>query len=240
VPSHHVPVRVLLQCKNHARALNPEHVRELEGAFGGAPVGWRRGTKSRGKSVDKGENNVMGFLVSPRQASKGVREAVARSRLPVGYIMVDGVGIDGTHDQLFEQHSLMDGSESGGKVRQFLWNKEAQERGLEGLGVTTRYSPGSNTQPEASISSEMDKEVVLTWNGWAIKRLAEPDVQVSNGQGSLEMSTAESMFKSVDEVSTTGITTSLDNSIPEVLPVPKKRGRPRKDASEKQKAKKKA
>jgi hypothetical protein len=143
VPSHPAPLRVLLQCKNHSRSLRPEHVRELEGAFPGAPAGW------------KGQG-VMGFLVSPKEASRGVRDAVARSKLPLGFLMVKPIGQEG----LVGDGSLGEGNEGNeGKVLQFLWNQEAAQCGLEGLGVTMRYGedPGM-------------KEVALTWNGWAIKK----------------------------------------------------------------------
>jgi Protein of unknown function (DUF2034) len=194
VPSHPVPIRVLLQCKNHARALNPEHVRELEGAFAGAPAGWRRA-------------GVMGFLVSPKPASRGVREAVGRSNMPIGYVMVDG--IDHASAQMGEE-------EGGGKLRQFLWNKEAQQKGLEGLGVTMKYSPGIT-------GAEVEEEVALTWNGWAIKRLAEPqlsttlDATIDGGRIITDVSTIQTTLSSVVEDA--------------VTPTPNKRGRPRKDGS---------
>lgn len=66
-------MKVLLQCKAGAQRASPQHVRELEGAFVGAPPGWR-GTA------------VLAFLVSQNPATKGVRDSIGRSRWPMGFI----------------------------------------------------------------------------------------------------------------------------------------------------------
>ncbi|KAG6014334.1 hypothetical protein E4U43_006640 [Claviceps pusilla] len=63
-------MRVLVQCKAGSQRLAPRHVRELEGAFVGAPVGWR-GT------------GVLGLLVSEYSATKGVRDSLGRSQWPM-------------------------------------------------------------------------------------------------------------------------------------------------------------
>lgn len=73
VPSTLNPINVILQCKAIASKLGPHHVRELEGAFVGAPVGWRG-------------SGVMGLLVGQHPATKGVRDSLGRSRWPMGYI----------------------------------------------------------------------------------------------------------------------------------------------------------
>ncbi|KAF2668630.1 hypothetical protein BT63DRAFT_281820 [Microthyrium microscopicum] len=73
-----IPLRVILQCKAHARPLAPTYVRELEGAVGSAPAGWRNG---------------MGLLAGMGRASRGVREAVGRAPGACGYICVDGRGV---------------------------------------------------------------------------------------------------------------------------------------------------
>ncbi|KAG5949647.1 hypothetical protein E4U53_005784 [Claviceps sorghi] len=62
--------RVLVQCKAGSQRIAPRHVRELEGAFVGAPVGWRGA-------------GVLGVLVSEYSATKGVREALGRSQWPM-------------------------------------------------------------------------------------------------------------------------------------------------------------
>ncbi|RXG48696.1 hypothetical protein VDGE_09017 [Verticillium dahliae] len=114
------PLRVILQCKAGSQRAGPALIRELEGSFAGAPVGWR-GSK------------VLAFLVSERTATKGVRESLGRSQWPMGFISC-------TKD---------------GAVQQMLWNRRAEEEGLEGIGVGMRYTGGESNDPE----------VVLTCNG---------------------------------------------------------------------------
>lgn len=59
--------------------MGPNLVRELEGAFAGAPAGWQ------------GEE-VVGILCATREATKGVREAVRRLRRPVVWVMLEDAG----------------------------------------------------------------------------------------------------------------------------------------------------
>lgn len=131
------PLRVLVQCKARSASLTPNHVRELEGAFPGAPAGWH------------GEG-VLGLLVATREASRGVREALIRSNLPLGFAMV-------TADE--------------GKILQFVWNYEARQTGLEGMGVTNRYL--HDTGSGRGNGDGIEREIALTWNGWALKKVAE-------------------------------------------------------------------
>ncbi|PNS16975.1 hypothetical protein CAC42_4939 [Sphaceloma murrayae] len=98
-------LRVVVQCKSEVP--KPGHVRELEGAVSGAPSGWR------------GEG-VVALLVARGEATKGVREAVARGRGRVGFVCV--------------------GRE--GEVRQVMWNARLGQV-LEGVGVGMRYEGGS-------------------------------------------------------------------------------------------------
>jgi hypothetical protein len=196
-------MRVVVQCKSHARPLRPEHVRELEGAVEGAPPGWR---------------SALGLLVGPREASRGVRERVGASKSAVGFVMVDGCGGNGNTG--VAGIGVLGGSEgqedgiSGdvkndglvtkeGKVRQFLWNWVAQERGLQGLGVTVKYTP-----TEGPDGKDLDREIALTWNGWMIKKLTE---------GTSPESTIPSIAAEIADTE---------------MPAPKKRGRPRKQALE--------
>jgi hypothetical protein len=102
VPSRPAPLNVLIQCK--AEAPKPSMVRELEGAVVGAPVRYR------------GEGTIS-ILAAAKEATKGVRDAVGRSRLPMAYLSVTTEGV----------------------VRQFVWNHAAVECGLEGVGVALRY-----------------------------------------------------------------------------------------------------
>jgi hypothetical protein len=67
------PLRVLAQCKAVQRP-GPHLVRELEGAFVGAPAGWR------------GPVGVVGLLVTEKPATKGIRDALGRSTWPMGFV----------------------------------------------------------------------------------------------------------------------------------------------------------
>lgn len=72
-PTSSQTIRTLIQCKAGVQRSGPNLIRELEGAFAGAPVGWR------------GEG-VMALLVAERPATKGVRDSLGRSRWSMGYI----------------------------------------------------------------------------------------------------------------------------------------------------------
>ena len=90
------PLRVLASCKSHAKTPQPSWVRELEGAFAGDP--------------HSSENSrVVGFLVAASETTSGVRDALARSNLPLGFINIT----------------------LEGGVRQMLWNQRAADMGLE-------------------------------------------------------------------------------------------------------------
>ncbi|KAF7162359.1 hypothetical protein CNMCM6106_009331 [Aspergillus hiratsukae] len=110
LPQHEHPLRVFVQCKSLKTKLGPNLVRELEGTFrqSQAPVGWRTGTK-------------IGVLVGPREATKGVRDAMARSAYPLLWMMV----------------------ERDGEVQQALWNTGAEQLGLGALGVEMVYGGAS-------------------------------------------------------------------------------------------------
>ncbi|KAJ6188281.1 Endonuclease TnsA N-terminal/resolvase Hjc/tRNA endonuclease C-terminal [Penicillium mononematosum] len=88
-------LRVLVQCKSLKTKLGPNVVRELEGTFRQAPVGWRTG-------------ETVGVLVSPREATKGVRDTLARSAYPLFWMMI----------------------ERDGTLKQALWNARAEELGV--------------------------------------------------------------------------------------------------------------
>ncbi|KAK7753679.1 hypothetical protein SLS62_004301 [Diatrype stigma] len=149
------PLRILLQCKasaSRSTAVGPQYIRELEGAFAGAPAGWRRRLSASGRVVAPGSESgpgsgVLGLLVAQRPATKGIRDALGRSRWPMGYVACA----------------------ADGRLQQMLWNRAAEDEGLEGLGVGVRYfevvqcggggGRGKQQQPP------LDQELVLTWRG---------------------------------------------------------------------------
>ncbi|KAK6428781.1 hypothetical protein LTR95_015075 [Oleoguttula sp. CCFEE 5521] len=124
LPDESTILKVLVQCK--ASKPTPAMARELEGAYLGAPSAWQG-------------DHVMGLLVSTHPCTKGVSEAVQRSKSPIGVMQVD----------------------RDGRIRQFLWNAVAGERGLTGLGATTMYpSAGREERRENGVAT-----IALTWLG---------------------------------------------------------------------------
>jgi hypothetical protein len=81
VPSSANPLRIFLQCKFAATStkIGPHLLRELEGAFVGAPPGWRG-------------SGVIGLLVTQKAATKGIRDLLGRSRWPMGFISCSADG----------------------------------------------------------------------------------------------------------------------------------------------------
>ncbi|KKA29795.1 hypothetical protein TD95_003094 [Thielaviopsis punctulata] len=120
-PSTKEPIRVLVQCKGGKQNTGPRLIRELEGAFVSAPVGWRG-------------DRVLGIFTSENTATKGMRDAMARSKWPMATITCT--------------------SNNGGSLYQFLWNRAADNIGLNGLGVDIKRSPANDTEV-----------LVLTWEG---------------------------------------------------------------------------
>ncbi|KAK3686542.1 hypothetical protein LTR37_019712 [Vermiconidia calcicola] len=131
-------IKTIVQCK--ATTPQPSMVRELEGAFIGAPASFRRAN-----------NNMLAILVSSGETTKGLRDALQRSRWPMALMQV-------TED---------------GDLKQFLWNAVAADVGLEGLGVTVRYKMeiGVVGGRDARVDEVLKKEegvrrsIALTWMG---------------------------------------------------------------------------
>ena len=140
LPSIPHPLPVLVQCKALKARAGPNLVRELEGAFAGAPVGWRA------------QDRAVGVLCATREATKGVREAVKRLGRPVVWIMI--------RDDENVADEVDDKREHRGMITQVLWNQKTSEAGAEGLGVQVRYLGGMQ-----GIENGQQKEVVLTWDG---------------------------------------------------------------------------
>ena len=118
VPSADRPLRTILQCKSAQRP-GPHLIRELEGAFAGAPPDWRH-------------PGVLGFLATDKPATKGIRDALGRSHWPMGFIACSRDGV----------------------LQQLLWNRRAEQEGLEGMGVGLRY-----------LSDGGEKTLSLMWKG---------------------------------------------------------------------------
>ncbi|KAF2239832.1 hypothetical protein EV356DRAFT_495626 [Viridothelium virens] len=96
LPTFIHPVNVLVSCKSNAKVALASWVRELEGAFAGDPRGPNHG-------------RLIGFLVARGEATPGVRDALARSQLPLAFINIT----------------------LEGNVRQIVWNAHVANMGLE-------------------------------------------------------------------------------------------------------------
>ncbi|CAG8892318.1 unnamed protein product [Penicillium egyptiacum] len=138
VGTWHLPERereralpVLVQCKSLKTKLGPNVVRELEGTFRQAPVGWRT-------------RETVGILVSPREATKGVRDTLARSTYPLFWMTI----------------------ERDGTLKQALWNARAEVLGVGPLGVEMRYGTTEDAE-----SGSVTKEMILTWDGCDIPHM---------------------------------------------------------------------
>lgn len=77
LPAEPHELRVLVQCK--ASKPRPAYVRELEGAFSGAPAGWKDG-------------NAMAMLITRDPATPGTIEALMRSAHPMAFAQITELG----------------------------------------------------------------------------------------------------------------------------------------------------
>jgi hypothetical protein len=127
-------VPAIVQCKSLSRPASPSIVRELEGSLIAAPQRlYREG---------------IGILAAPREATKGVREAMMRSKVPLAFVKVP---------QLESFDGLERSADEVAVVEQCIWNATAQERFLAGMGVTIRYGGMERGSGKG--------EVVLVWRG---------------------------------------------------------------------------
>ena len=108
---------------------------------------------------------VLGLLVTTLKATKGTLECMTQSPWPMGFVMMS-------------RHGL---------IQQFVWNRAASERGLQGVGATLRHTPRAlltpsellaetegNTEEEPKRKKKADakfantgtqKDIQLTWMG---------------------------------------------------------------------------
>ncbi|RII24262.1 hypothetical protein CUC08_Gglean011267 [Alternaria sp. MG1] len=103
--------------------------------------------------------DVMGLLVTTKKATTGVLRALGQSQWPMGFVLVSREGL----------------------IEQFVWNRMASEKGLEGVGVTLRHTPrallvepGEEVDEDEKVSTKIRakfknagtmKDIQLTWMG---------------------------------------------------------------------------
>ncbi|KAL4795316.1 hypothetical protein BDV19DRAFT_389450 [Aspergillus venezuelensis] len=145
------PIRVIVQCKALKTKIGPNIVRELDGVTA---------RHFRGRDGPVGA----GVLVSPREATRGVREAMGRSGMPLVWMMVGREGV----------------------VRQVLWNGRVDGvgLGLGGLGVDVLYpgDTGGIGDVGEDGTAKSEAEARLTWDGREVQSMDE----VEEGMKGLE------------------------------------------------------
>ena len=131
----------------------------------------RYGPPSTPKSGSEVKGAV-GFLATTRPATKGVRDAIARSSMPLGYLQIvpaaENVVVDGSDEESSDEGSshLGDGQQAEdhrGRILQLLWNAKAAgldvaEGALRGCDVGVRYLDGAKDR-------EIQEEIVLLRDG---------------------------------------------------------------------------
>ena len=137
------PLKILVQCKALRRRAGPHLIRELEGAFAGAPVAYR------------GRRDVLAILTAPREATAGVRDAMGRSRLPLAFAMI---GLQGRVTQfLWNQVARDIGLHGFGVTTSHITVDDPASTKTE-----ARYDHG-DAVPARERDEEMHHEVAFTW-----------------------------------------------------------------------------
>nr|POE94435.1 hercynylcysteine sulfoxide lyase [Quercus suber] len=137
-------IRVLVQCK--AVKPTPSMVRELEGAYIGAPAGWR------------GEG-VLALLVASQEATKGVRAAVQRSQWPMGILQITTAGV--VKQFLWNAIAAQAGLEGLGVAVRY---GDAGSNVAAAIRDDEEAEAVSNSS-ESAASSRVDSSITLTWLG---------------------------------------------------------------------------
>ncbi len=138
---------VIVQCKATARKPGPEMIRELEGAIAGAPREWR-------------EDTTIGVLSAKKECTDGVRQAVKRSSRGLVWVMIEDVD---------KERGFLAGEDTGGKVKQVLWNARVKEVLGDRVGSGLRYAMGKGG---------IEKDVCLTVDG----RVWEPEMTINHSR----------------------------------------------------------
>ncbi|KAG9195611.1 hypothetical protein G6011_00732 [Alternaria panax] len=113
----------------------------------------------QGIPPDWRKKDVLGLLVTTKKATLGVLRALGQSQWPMGFVLISRQGL----------------------IEQFVWNRVASERGLEGVGVTLRHTPrallgesGEEVDEDEKVSKKIRakfrnagtrKDIQLTWMG---------------------------------------------------------------------------
>ncbi|OCK79010.1 hypothetical protein K432DRAFT_383437 [Lepidopterella palustris CBS 459.81] len=175
--------------------------------------------------VEWKKKDVLGLLVTTQKATKGVLGVLGMNRWPMGFLKI-------TH---------------AGTVEQFVWNRSAVERGLEGVGVNARY-PAKKSEVVVEGVGEMggqrEKEEVV---GTALSGRKKRALKESGVTKDIQLTwMGQPIFPDREELDDK--TVKLGEDIKgqrcrprelgvEVMEPKPKRGRPRKDAAVEEKPK---
>jgi hypothetical protein len=117
-----------------------------------------------GKPAAWNNRDVLGLLATTERATRGVLNALGASKKPLGFVKISRTG----------------------NIEQFVWNRAAAERGLEGVGVQLRYTPRALLRP---FGSEFQGVEGADWTAGPTKPItqkpkvsdtgAETDVQLT-------------------------------------------------------------
>ncbi|ETN37724.1 uncharacterized protein HMPREF1541_07347 [Cyphellophora europaea CBS 101466] len=148
-------LKVVVQCKFvKGRQQSPSVVREMDGAFLGAPAGWRNGA-------------VIGVVVSTRPATKGIISALGSSKRGMVWICMEEHEVPKHEEDLGagnaelslqqlskeengdQEPAVADQEKAAyhtvhGRVVQLLYNDAARRLALEGLDVLKRHGDQGN------------------------------------------------------------------------------------------------
>jgi len=93
-------IKILVQCKSGVQKIQPSMMRELAGAFVGAPSGWRG-------------SGVLAFLVTEQAATRGTLDSLRRGQWPMGIVRCSR---DGRVSQLVWNHMAQEAGLTGVEV----------------------------------------------------------------------------------------------------------------------------
>jgi hypothetical protein len=159
-------------------------------------------------------HDVLGLLITTNKATKGTLKALGESRRPMGFVMVSQDGV----------------------IQQFVWNRAAAERGLEGVGVTLRHTPRAllaekqedvdtkgfktTSKLEKFKNAGTKKDIQLTWMGTPI--FPERDTLDNDTLNLMRLVTPKTRASNKKEKKTTR--TLKETTIPMALREPMPRG----------------
>ncbi|KAL4910067.1 hypothetical protein BDW74DRAFT_144377 [Aspergillus multicolor] len=173
------PVRVIVQCKATKAKIGPHVVRELEGVT----------ARHFAVALARGSGGGVGMLVGPRETTKGVREALGRSAMPLVWMMV----------------------ERDGRVRQVLWNERVEKLGLGGLGVEVLHHK-SGEDADAEVSTEAR----LTWEGKEVQTMDEVEEGMKRLE---EEWLAKWKDNGLEDISAEEVLDAVEKLVPETRPI---------------------